>query len=917
MALTPGQRIGVYEVIGPLGAGGMGEVYRARDTRLGRDVALKILPPMFASDADRLARFEREAQVLASLNHPHIAAIHGFEESGGERALVLELVEGDTLADRIATGALPLEDALATAKQIADALEAAHDRGIVHRDLKPTNIKITPSGVVKVLDFGLAKAIESVGARSHDVSASPTITSPARLRQGSGEAGLTGAGVIIGTAAYMSPEQAKGVAADQRSDIWAFGCVLFEMLTGQPTFSGDSVTETLAFVLTKEPDWKTLPSRTPAALHRLLRRCLTKDRRDRLAHASDVRLEIADAVQSPDESAVPREVRLSRPQRLMLATALTGALLAGALVTFAAMSNRSAAAPQPVQLEITPPANATVLSASVPALSPDGKFIAFHAVDARDGAIRIWIRPLDDLEARPLDGTEMTADSNSLFWSPDSLQLAFATAAGGKLKKISITGGPAQTLCDLPTPQSILVGGSWNRDDVIIFGDVFGGVTRASAIDGGCAPLTRPRAMQGHLFPEFLPDGRHFLYIVNAGIEDSTLLVGSLDAKPDEQQLKPVLRTPYKVVVVPRDEAGVARLLFVREGNLFAQTFNTTTFTLIGEPLAVAEDIGTLFNLANFSASSTGTLAYRTSAGTRFQLAWFGPDGAGPTEVGEPIVPTPWSLSVSRDGRRAFFQSFIDATPMLVDLVRGQMSAFGTPDSVGGGCLVWSKDSDRVAFLTSDTTEIHASRPSAFAERELLSKLPESSPTTCLSDWSRDGRLILYERTTLKTRSDLFAVPVEGDKTPFAVVNGPAAELDGSFSPDGRWVAFTSDESGGRNEAYVRAVDAPGARPGRVESAENFRISKGGGNRAVGWSDDGRQVWYVTADLRMFSVDVTTEGGFRAGDPRFMFQLPAGTMTGATDGKRFLLAVPSKQSTQVPFTVVLNWPELLRRRNER
>jgi serine/threonine protein kinase len=470
MSLTPGQRIGVYEVVGSLGAGGMGEVYRARDTRLGREVALKILPAAFAANPERLARFEREAQVLASLNHPHIAQIHGLEEGAGIRALVLELVEGETLADRIVRSPIPAEETLTIARQIAEALEAAHERGIVHRDLKPANIKITPSGVVKVLDFGLAKAIEPIGATSHDVSDSPTITSPA----------MTSAGVIVGTAAYMSPEQTKGAAADQRSDIWAFGCVLFEMLTGQRAFSGDSVTETLAFVLTKDPDWKTIPSRTPAALHRLLRRCLTKDRRDRLAHASDVRLEIADAVQSHDESALPHEFQSSRLQRLMFATALIVALFAGALLTFTAMRNRSVAAPQLAQLEITSPANATILSGSVPTLSPDGNLIAFHAVDARDGATRIWIRPVDRLEARPLAGTEATAtDSYSFFWSPDSLQLAFAISSGRKLKKISINGGPAQTLCDLPTPQSILVGGSWNRDGVIIFGDVFGGLTRA------------------------------------------------------------------------------------------------------------------------------------------------------------------------------------------------------------------------------------------------------------------------------------------------------------------------------------------------------------------------------------------------------------------------------------------------------
>jgi Tol biopolymer transport system component len=715
----------------------------------------------------------------------------------------------------------------------------------------------------------------------------------------------------------MSPEQAKGAAADQRSDIWAFGCVLFEMLTGQRAFSGDSVTETLAFVLTKEPDWKTLPSRAPAALHRLLRRCLTKDRRDRLAHASDVRLEIADAVQSHDESVLPREFRMSRPQRLMFATALIVALLAGALVTFTAMRNRSVPSPQVVRFQIPPPPNATLISGSVPRLSPDGKLIAFHAVDARDGATRIWIRPVDGLDARPLAGTESTGNLD-FFWSADSQQLAFTT--GGRdasLKKISITGGPAQTLCPSPTPQSLLVGGSWNRDGVIIFGDVFGGLTRTSATDGGCTPLSRPQAGEGgHIFPEFLPDGRHFLYL--ALMQDATILVGSLDAKPEAQQLKRVLRTPYKVSVVSEEEMGVARLLFVREGNLFAQPFDTMTFELTGEALPVAEDVGTQFNIPYFSASSTGTLAYRSSASNRHQLAWFGRDSTAQAEVGDPIVPTPWSLSVSPDGRRAFFQSFIDATPMLLDTVRGQMSVFGARDSVGSGCVVWSADGGRVAFFGFNAAELYASRASPFAERELLSKLPESrGSTACVSDWSRDGRFILYEHAALKTRSDLWAVSLEGDKTPFPVVDGPASESGGRFSPDGRWVSFVSDESGGMDEVYVRGFAPPDGTRGRVEPAENIRISKGGGTRVFGWSDDGRQVWYQTADLKVFVVDAATEGGFRASDPKLLFQMPAGTMTGATDGKRFLLAVPSKESAQVPFTVVLNSPELLRRRNER
>ena len=455
MALAAGTRLGAYEILGLLGAGGMGDVYRARDARLKRDVAIKVLPESFAAHPERLARFQREAEVLASLNHPHIAAIYGLEESDGTRALVMELVEGETLADRIARGRLPLDEALPIARQIADALEAAHEQGIVHRDLKPANIKVRDDGTVKVLDFGLAKLVDPVtaGQAGPHATASPTLTSPAMV---------TGVGVILGTAAYMSPEQARGRPADKRSDIWAFGCVLYEMLAGKRAFEGDDISDTLAAVLRADPDWRALPQETPEAIRRLLTRCLEKNQRERLPHIGIARLDMRDALTAPAQAAplaAPRSrgsIRIPRSLIVLFSIALA-ALLAFDIV---ARLRHPPTVEIPIYRSIISlPATADPEAGVYPALSPDGQRLAFVAPDAR-GRVMLWVQPLDGLEAQPLVGTEGAA---APFWSPDSRVVAFV--AVGKLRKINAAGGPVVTLCDADAP----LPGAWSRDDVIVF----------------------------------------------------------------------------------------------------------------------------------------------------------------------------------------------------------------------------------------------------------------------------------------------------------------------------------------------------------------------------------------------------------------------------------------------------------------
>jgi hypothetical protein len=555
----------------------MGEVYRANDLKLGRAVVLKVLSPARAGDADYMARFTREAQVLASLNHPNIAAIYGLEESDGVRALVMELVEGRTLAERISAGPLPLEEALVIAKQISEAVETAHEKGIIHRDLKPANVKITPAGVVKVLDFGLAKTAEPTVVTS---ASSPTLTMRA-----------TEAGLIMGTAAYMSPEQARGVLVDKRSDIWSYGVVLFEMLTGQ-MFSGETVSDTLAVVLRADFDWPALPTGTPAPIQRLLHRCLQRDRKKRLADMADARLEIDEALAGtpPEPAAAPVATHRVRALPWAVAAVVTIIALAVSLLHF------RESLPEQCQLRfsILPPEGARFNTIAV---SPDGRRLAFTASES--GKVRLWVRPLDSLTAHPLAGADGVSAASSPFWSPDSRYIGFF--AGGKLKKIDASGGPPQTLCNV-CGQS----GTWNRDGVIV---IHGGrmpLSRISAEGGEIKPVTsldQSRHEIAHSWPVFLPDGRHLLFTVPGSLTEAGIYLGTLDSNERTRVLGDLSSTAY----VP-SASGPGYLLFWRDGSLMAQPFDPDKLRLSGEPIPVGEQVGRqpINYRASFSVSESG-----------------------------------------------------------------------------------------------------------------------------------------------------------------------------------------------------------------------------------------------------------------------------------------------------------------------
>ena len=617
MALAPGTRVGPYEIVAAVGAGGMGEVYRGRDTRLDRTVAIKVLPDSVAGDPDRLARFEREAKTLAALNHTNIAQIYGLEQ----RALAMEFVEGEDLSQLVSRGPLPVDEALGLAGQIADALEAAHEHGIIHRDLKPSNIRVRADGTVKVLDFGLAKALEPPSAMS--ASASPTITTPA----------MTEVGVILGTAGYMSPEQARGKGVDKRADIWAFGVVLYEMTTGRRPFDGEGVTEALAAVLKSEPDWTLVPPR----LQRLVKSCLEKDPKRRLRDIGDWRRQLDDATAVGQPPGV---------RRSWLPWVAAAAALAAAAVIAVRHFTETPAVAEPVRFHVQAPAQ----MAFEPGVSvaPDGRRVAFVARDAA-GIARIWVRDFDSLDSRLLAGTE---GGRSPTWRPDGQFIAFAVDRW--LKKVAVAGGPVVTLCEISTAYE-LGSGTWNQHGDILFGGVRGGpVRRVSEAGGPVSAVTAvdpSRSELTHGLPTFLPDGRHFIYLRVARLaESSGLFVGSLDRKPEEQSPDRLIEAESQGSYVDAG-SGQGRLLFLRKGTLFAQSFDVNRLLTSGEARPVAEGIGNTGALGFFSASP-GALVYRTGpvsgAGRQAQVTWLDRQGRPGSEIGSPSAFE--SIELSPDG---------------------------------------------------------------------------------------------------------------------------------------------------------------------------------------------------------------------------------------------------------------------------
>jgi Tol biopolymer transport system component len=886
MSMTPGRRIAHYEITGSLGAGGMGEVYRARDTRLGRDVALKVLPDALASDPERRARFAREAKTLASLNHPHIAHLHGFEESDGISALVMELVDGEDLAARLKRGPIPYDEAIAIGRQIAQALEAAHDQGIVHRDLKPANVKLRDDGTVKVLDFGLAKALEPAiaggDAPSGPLANSPTITSPA---------GVTLGGVILGTAAYMAPEQAKGRVVDKRADIWAFGCVLYEMLTGRRAFAGDDVSDTLASVLKSDVDWMGVP----APARRLLKKCLEKDPRKRLH-------DIGDAWDLLDDAPAHAPARAARAPWLpwAIASLLLASTIALAYVHFTEVDPVAISA----RFQVEPPPKHTF--DIYLALSPDGRHVAFTARDESRN-VHLWVRNLETLDARQLPGTE---GAWSPFWSPDSRFLGFAVDR--VLKKIDIAGGPPQTLGEAPAIAGV---GSWSRDGTIVFGTRGTGPLWRIAATGGApeaiTSIDTAREETFHSFPFFLPDGRRFLYFRQSRHADlQGVYLGSLDAPRDRQdtsRLAPATMGP----VVATSAAAQPALLFVVNGTLMAQPFDPGRAQVTGEASPIAERVGSSGSFAYFSASAADVLAYRSGPATATnvnRLAWLNRKGEALGAVGEaqPYAIGGEPFAIAPDGRHAM----VLIAPMpgpdlwLLEFARGMLTRFTFHESADLN-PVWSPDGARVVFRSNrgGTGDLYIKPVNGTTDETVLVQSPEIEVP---SDWSRDGRFLLFTRTTASGGPNLFALPMTGAAEPVALLETAFAESGARFSPDGRWIAYTSNESGNA-EIYLRPFTV--AADGRPSLGAKTRVSTNGGNEAR-WRGDGKELFYRDRVNNIVAVDVALgDGSAQPGVPHVLFGTGSG-LTGwdaADDGQRFLIPMSVTQIASDPITVVLNW----------
>jgi Tol biopolymer transport system component len=850
MPISTGTRLGSYEVLAQIGAGGMGEVYQAHDTKLGRDVAIKVLPEAFAHDPERLSRFQREAKMLASLNHPNIAAIYGLEDGAGRNYLVMELVSGETLADRIKReGALPLEEALAICKQIAEALEAAHEKGIIHRDLKPANVKVTPEGKVKVLDFGLAKAFSGDVADSNP-SQSPTLSAVATMQ-----------GVLLGTAAYMSPEQARGKAVDKRTDIWAFGCVLYELLTGKQAFNGDDITDILAAVVRAEPNWQALPVATPPKIRDLLRRCLQKDKTLRLRDAGDARIEIQEALTAPHvETAFAPATRGWRER-------VTQAGLAVFILTTIALAIgfvlRAPKPPQPLQairLSAEIGADASLYTAYGPAaiFSRDGTRLALVASGA-DQKYRLYVRSLDQLQATALSGTENAVDP---FFSPDGQWIGFF--ADGKLKKISVQGGAAVTLCDAPADR----GGSWGDDGTIVFApENRVALSKVSSAGGTPQPLTTLDKQAGEAtqrWPQVLPGSKAVLFTSNttagtlAGFEDSDIVVYSIASG----QRKTVQRGGFYARYLPS-----GHVVYMHEGTLFAVPFDLKRLEATGPPAPVLEGVVTapVFGGAQFSFSDTGNLLYVGGRGVNLNVSIYWMDREGKFT---PLRETPAFYSnpaFSPDGKRLAVD-IVDAKRRDIWVYEWERDALTRLTFTGeeNRYPVWTPDGQRIVYCSQekDTSNLWWIRADGAGDAQ---RLAESKGQQLPGSWRPDGKVLAFSQQNAGTNFDIMTLPIEGNEKSGWKPGEPKPFLDSrftegspAFSPDGHWLAYMSNESGSF-EVYVRPFPGPGGK---------WQISTGGG-RYPKWSRKGNELFYHTADSKIMMVTYTASGdSFHADKPQ-------------------------------------------------
>jgi Tol biopolymer transport system component len=887
VSLSIGARIGSYEIVSPLGAGGMGEVYRARDLKLGRDVAIKILPAAFAADPDRLARFEREARLLGSLNHPNLATIHGVEDAGGIYALVMELIDGPTLAEKLGRVGqvgqagqvgLPLAEVLAIARQIADALDAAHEKGIVHRDLKPANIKQTTDGTVKVLDFGLAVPVAQSAPNRSDL---PTVNVRSE------------AGTIVGTTAYMSPEQARGLSVDKRTDIWAFGCVLFEMLTGRPAFDGATASDVMARVIEREPGWSHLPASTPAAVRRLLHRCLEKDAKRRLRDIADARWELTDELDPAGQIPARRAF-----ERRALAPAAAAVIVVGGMAALGIARYRSVA-PIPsgpaIRFSVSPPAGTAFVGdveRTYLSLSPDGSQLAFVAGDrgnrasASGQASQVWLRPLSALDARPIAGTD---GARSFFWAPDSRSIAFF--AGDKLKRVDVSGGAAVTICDAPL--GIGLSGTWGSDGQILFASVGGeAIYRVSPGGGTPAAEVKRDPARGEArvnWPWFLPDGKRFVF--QSRLKDGT---GRIMLAEPGKPARPLVSAVSNPQWVDPDI-----LIFARDATLVGQRIDLSQGRAVGESFSIAGPIDQFLSTARslFTASRTGVLAYQAHRDVD-RLVWI--DQAG-HELGTVGADGMYQVvRLSADGRTVAFARADpnSGTPDVwtFSLDRNVETRL-TSDTGSESYPLWMPEGDGIVFMADRGGPPHLFRKNTAtgADEELMppGRLQQPEDVTAAGD-------VLFTERTERGNYDVRMVRPANRAVITDVFTSPFDEQQPRLSPDNRAIAVISDESG-QYELYITSFPPKGA---------NVRIS-GGGARAVRWAPDGRELFYVSADGRLMAAPVRTQPALEVGAPRPLFTISAAArwkdFDVARDGKKFLAIIPQSPANEQPLTVVLNW----------
>jgi Tol biopolymer transport system component/predicted Ser/Thr protein kinase len=884
MALSPGTRLGPYEILSALGAGGMGEVYKARDGRLDRTVAIKILPDALAADAQFRDRFDREARAVSQLDHPHICALYDIGEDHGTAFLVMQFLEGETLENALKRGALPLDHALKTAMEIASALDAAHRAGIVHRDLKPGNIILTKGGA-KLLDFGLAKTLPGMAS----ANLSMLQTTPAAV---------TAQGTILGTFQYMSPEQIEGEEVDARSDVFAFGAVLYEMLTGRKAFAGKSQASMLGAILKDEPPPVSHGQpMTPPALDYLVRTCLAKDPDARFQTAHDVWLQLRWIAEGGSAVGVPAPIaskRRSRERLAWAAAAVLGAIALGAGALAVVHLRERAAPADPVQFTIAAEENSTLVTPAEFSISPDGRQVVFLAASSgassSQGRPMLWVRPFATLAARALPGTE-GAIWASTFWSPDGRYIGFAAA--GKLKKVDVSGGPPTTLCDF---SGLFGGGTWNRKNVIVFGTSIAPLQKVDAAGGTPTPVTTDKS-ENPLWPSFLPDDEHLLYVARPG-SVRELRIASLAA-------------PETIAVGATESQGLyssGHLLFVRGGTVMALPFDAAALRTTGDPFPVAEQIpvnATAIHAA-LSASSSGVLGYWRGGGLSMaRLTWTDRTGKSIGLVGEPGAYT--NLSLSSDERRVAVAlsagSPVNRDIWIIDLARADTATRLTFDAAQEGDPIWSPDGSKVVFnsnrsgLWNSGFQRSADGGGDDVPLATMGRLFDSP------DWSHDGRFIVFTGAGRDESNDLWILPLSGERKPERFLQTSFSEDSPAFSPDDRWVAYNSDASG-RFEVYVRSFPGPGGQ---------FQISRNGG-WAPKWRGDGKEIFFLALDGTMMAADITPGKELQAGVPHALF--PTQLLKGSDrhsyavtkDGKRFLLRVPDQRQVTVPITIVLNWP---------